>query len=132
LILSQRITKVVADTKSDPLVVGDAKVLPSASRQFRNGQKLIFYFDIYNAKSSDAHSNVDVALSLARDGKAVPVKLPTYKINQPLKGESFRIPVAKYLELAGLPAGNYSLIVSARDQNGGASTTARSAFTIVN
>ncbi|HEY2933387.1 MAG TPA: VWA domain-containing protein [Acidobacteriota bacterium] len=132
LVLSQRIAKVTADSQSDPLATADAKVLPSASRRFRNGDRLIFYFDIYNAKTNNSQPNIEVTLAVAKDGHAIPVKLPVYKIAQPVKGDAFRIQVAKYLELSGLAPGNYSLIVSARDQNAGSAGVAHSTFTIVN
>jgi VWFA-related protein len=132
LVLSRQVVKAIPEAKADPLVTGDAKILPSASRQFRNGERLIFYFDIYNAAVRDLKSNVEVTLSMTRDGKPLAVKLPVYKISEPSKAETFRIQVAKYLELASLPVGNYALIVRAKDQNGGKLDSAESSFSIVN
>jgi len=40
LILSRQVVKAAPEAKSDPLVTGEAKVLPSVSRQFRNGRPL--------------------------------------------------------------------------------------------
>lgn len=132
VVLSRQVVKSMPEGKADPLVTGDAKILPSASRQFRNGERLIFYFDIYNAGAKDSKSNVEVTLSMAKDGKPLAVKLPVYKIAEPLKPETFRIQVAKYLELAGLPTGKYTLIVKAKDQNAGKLSSAESSFSIVN
>jgi len=131
LVLSHQIVKAAPEVKSDPLVIGEAIILPSASRQFRNGDRLIFYFDIYHAGAGDTRSNVEVTLSLKRDGRPLPAKLPSYMLTEPLKPGRERIQVAKYLELTGLPPGNYSLMVTAKDLNAGASSFAESPFTLV-
>ena len=132
LILSHQVTKAAPEVKNDPLVVGEAVVVPSGSRQFRNGERLIFYFDLYNAKAVDSRVNVEVTLALKRDGKPLAAKLPVYKVTNPLAAGVARVQVAKYLELAGLPAGQYSLAVTAADLNApGAAGSSESTFAVV-
>ncbi len=131
LVLSRQVLRATPEVKSDPLVTGEVKIVPSASRQFRNGDQLVFYFDIYNAKVKDSRSDVEVTLSMKKDGKPFAVKLPSYTIDEAMQAERFRIQVAKYLELAGLPAGNYSLIVSARDRTSGSTSSSEASFTVV-
>jgi len=131
LILSRQIVKALPEEKSDPLVTGEAKIVPSASRQFQVGERLIFYFDIYNATAIESRSNVRVTLSMEKDSQPLAAKLPSYEIVQSLKPGTERIQVSKYLELAGLPPGKYSLTVTAKDQNGKVSSSSESSFTLV-
>jgi VWFA-related protein len=132
LILSKQVVKVSPESKSDPLVTGAAKILPSASCSFRNGERLIFYFDIYNAKPAGRRSNVNVTLSMIWNGKPLSVKLPSYNVADSLTATSQRIQVSKFLELAGLPVGSYSLKVTAKDLNSGNTSSTEAGFAVVN
>ncbi len=62
------------------------------------------------------------------EGKPLAVKLPAYRISEPPRP---RIQAAKYLEPAGLPPGDYSLRVTAKDLIAGASSPSTSTFTSV-
>ena len=67
-----------------------------------------------------------------RDGKPLAAKFPVYKVTNTLAAGVARIQVAKYLELAGLPAGQYSLALTATDLNApGTAGSSESTFAVV-
>lgn len=132
IILGHQIAKAAPDVKEDPLVIEGALVVPSATRRFRNGERLIFYFDLYNAIARGGKSDVDVALTLLKDGKPLQIKLPAYKVASPIKAATGRLQVAKFLELAGLQPGRYGLKVEAKDLNSGSTCSSETSFTLVN
>jgi VWFA-related protein len=131
VILGHQIAKATPEVKSAPLVVEGAVVIPTATRRFRNGERLIFYFDLYNAMGKEGMSDVEVTLALAKDGKPLQAKLPGFKITLSVKAGVGRLQAAKFLELAGLAAGSYSLKITARDQISGRTSSSEAGFTVV-
>ena len=116
------------------LAMQGAKILPSARCQFHNGDNLIFYFHIYNPQldSGSKKTDLSIDLSLTRDGELTDVRLPHYHLTQ-LPGEpAHHISFARYLHLAGLPAGNYGLVISVKDGLGKQSATGQAMFSLVN
>jgi hypothetical protein len=98
------------------LSVGGAKILPIAQCEFRNGDNLIYYFDIYQPKiEEDKRADVTVNLWLMRNGERLRVGLPGFRLTQAELNPVPRITVARYLQLAGLEPGDYSLVVQVKD-----------------
>jgi VWFA-related protein len=115
------------------LTVGNVKILPSARCQFKNGDNLIFYFDVYNPElQADKKSDLTLEVFLLQNGQPIDLKLPAYRLSQPVNETLPRVTVARYVQLAGLSAGDYSLVVNVRDAVAGKSQTAHAAFTVVN
>jgi len=83
ILLSKDVDK-SASTRDPFLTVQGVKILPSARCQFRNGENLIFYFDIYNAQagSDGKKTDVSIELSLMREGRLMNARLPSYHLNE--------------------------------------------------
>jgi hypothetical protein len=116
------------------LTVQGVKILPSARCQFRNGDNLIFYFDIYNPQPDGEKKKTDIsiAMSLMREGQVVNAKLPGYRLNEYSAEPLPHITFSKYLRLAGLQPGNYTLVIDVRDGLSNQSTRGRATFSLVN
>ena len=115
------------------LSVGDLKVLPSARCEFKNGDNLIFYFDVYNPQlQADKTTDLNLDVFLTQDGRRVGPKVPTYHMAKPLNEGIPAVTVARFVQLAGLSAGNYSLVVNVQDSLSGRSQSAHAAFTVTN
>ncbi len=117
---------------SEFLTVGGVKILPSARCEFQNGDNLIFYFDIYDAQTHDGRPDVAVDLWLASNGRRLPVKLPSYELNESAGGASARLTLARYVQLAGLKPGDYALFVEARDRIANRTIVGEAPFTVTN
>lgn len=115
------------------LHVQGVKILPSARCEFRNGENLIFYFDIYYPQVGPGNkTDVSVELSLLREGRPVSVRLPRYSLNDFLTDPVPHITLTRYLKLAGLEPGDYSLLVAVKDFLGSQTARAQASFSVVN
>jgi VWFA-related protein len=122
-------------TQSGPqfLSVGDIKILPSARCEFHNGDNLIFYFDIYNpAIQQDHKADLNVEMFLLQGGRRVNLNIPGYRLSQPVTEPVPHVTVARFVQLAGLTAGDYSLVINVRDTLAGQSLSAHASFTVSN
>ena len=115
------------------LSAGDIKILPSARCEFRNGDDLIFYFDIYNPQiQQDKKADLNVETFLLKGGQPVNLHVPGYRLAQPVAEPVPHITVARFVQLAGLTAGDYSLVINVHDALAGQSQSAHASFTVVN
>ncbi|HUG43251.1 MAG TPA: VWA domain-containing protein [Acidobacteriota bacterium] len=111
---------------AEMLTVAGNTVVPSAGRQFSNGENLVYYFEVYPGSSSE---NLAVDLSVRRSGAQEAFELPEQTISPQPDGA--KIPVSRYIELAGLPAGTYFLTAKVRDQRTGEVAQTQTPFQIV-
>jgi VWFA-related protein len=116
------------------LTVQGVKILPSARCQFRNGDNLIFYFDIYNAQLDRDKKSADIfiKLSLTRGGEPVNARLPDYHLNESSAAPAAHITFSRYLRLAGLPPGDYTLLIDVKDARGNQSARGQATFSLLN
>jgi VWFA-related protein len=115
------------------LSVGDIKILPSARCEFHNGDNLIFYFDIYNPQiQQDRKADLNVEMFLLQGGRRVNLNIPGYRLSQPVVEPVPHVTVARFVQLAGLTAGDYSLVINVRDALAGQSLSAHASFTVSN
>lgn len=115
------------------LSAGDVQILPSARCEFHNGDNLIFYFDIYNPQiQQDKKVDLDVETFLLKGGQRVNLNIPGYKVSQPVAEPVPHVTVARFVQLAGLTAGEYSLVINVHDALAGQSQSAHASFTVVN
>ncbi|HXG90983.1 MAG TPA: VWA domain-containing protein [Blastocatellia bacterium] len=133
ILLAREVDKAV-NTSAQFLSVQGAKILPSARCQFRNGDNLIFYFDIYRpqVEPQTKKTNLSIGLSLMREGQLVNVRLPSYQVSESPAEQNPRITFTRFLHLAGLPPGNYTLVVSVKDALGNQSARGQATFSLVN
>ncbi len=104
------------------------RLLPVAQRIFRDGDPLVFYFQIHNfVIPSSKTPELSVSVALERPGSHERMTLPEHLIRTPTDS-----PVAsfsRYLELKGLPAGLYLLTAKVTDRLSGRTAETRTAFT---
>ena len=122
-----------AGVPGDVLSHGGALISPLPSREFRAGDNLIIFFDLYNAAASAASGKPKalVTVTLLRDGKAAlkPIDYElTEAVNEPLPHLTF----AKFISLTGLPAGKYTAVIEAVDSVAHKTVRQQASFVITN
>ena len=116
---------------ADVLMAGNVQIRPSPSREFQAADNLIIFFKLYNAAPAAETGKpvVRVILTLLKDGK------PAMKPLDYLLTESETEPVphltfAKYVKLAGLATGKYSVVIEAKDLTQNKSVKQEASFVI--
>ena len=113
------------------LVMGKAKVLPSAQRKFRNGENLIYLFNVYNfGTNGEKKPSLEVRAAIERPGANI-IKLPPYRVDQVDSVPVAHVTVGRYVALNGLAAGRYFFVAEVEDQNTKQTLRARASFEIV-
>lgn len=113
------------------LVLGKARVLPSAKRQFKNGENLIYVFNVYNfSAAGEKNPDLEVRAAIERPGLTV-MKLPPYRVDQVDTVPVAHVTIGRYVALNGLPAGRYFFVAEVEDQNTKQTCRARTSFEIV-
>jgi VWFA-related protein len=113
------------------LSAGGVKILPSARCQFHNGDKLIFYFDVYNPQiQPDKNTDLAVDAYVLQGARRVNLQIPSYRLSQPVSELLPHVTVARFVQLTGLAAGDYSLVVNIKDGPAGRNLSAHAAFTV--
>ena len=102
--------------RADVLSEGNVQVRPSPSREFHPADNLIIFFRLYNAAIARETGTplVRVTVTLMKDGKPATRPLD-YQLTEAPTEPLPHLTFAKYVKLAGLPAGNYSAIIESRD-----------------
>ena len=132
LILADSIQRL--DTVPDSIrmfVLGDLKVIPNVSRRFASTASLPVYLQVYNLQMDQALARPDpeIVYEISRSGKIV-------KDVADIAGRNLayfspeRAVFVQYLDLEGLPLGDYSLRVTVRDAISGQSAVTRDRFKI--
>ena len=98
--------------------IGDKKVIPNVSGNYKRGQEVGIYMQIYNAGIDETtlRPSVDVTYTLTKDGKQI--------LNQPedwqgMSDSGQRLTLARLLPTYALTAGEYELKVKVRDRVSG-------------
>jgi len=129
LVLGKDVEKSPTTGSTELLTFGGTRVLPVARRVFTKGDKLVFFFDVYNFQMSPSNNpKLAVQIALQRYGAKDRLTLPEYIINQ--AGSTDSLSVARYLELEGLPVGKYLLTANVADRIAGKTAESRTSFTI--
>jgi VWFA-related protein len=123
----------VTDTTDKFLTVQGVRISPSAACQFRNGENLIFYFDIYNAALDPAKKKpgLTIGLKLTRDGQAVNAALPAFDVTDNPDGPGANLTFCRFLRLAGLTPGDYTLVIDVKDALGNQTARREADFALV-
>ncbi len=116
---------------SDPFVLGSVKVYPSANNEFKRGNPLGFYFEVYNVTADQQSLEPDLSLTLkiSRDGKPIP--LPFTDLRRLLHRYADRFFAGSMLNTAPLEPGNYSLTIDVTDKIAGTTVQKVAQFRIV-
>ena len=91
-------------------------IRPSPSREFQAADNLIIFFKIYNAipRPDTVKPLVRVAITIMKDGKQA-LKPFDYVLTEIEAEPVPQLTFAKYVKLAGLATGKYSVVIEARD-----------------
>jgi VWFA-related protein len=105
-----------AKPSTDIFNQGGIQIRPSASREFRVTDNLIVFFELYHAalNAETKKPMVRVTLTVWQDGKMI-VKPIDYVLTEPQPAPVEHLIFAKYLKLAGLSPGKYTVKIEARD-----------------
>src|SRR3712207_3482942 len=105
---------------SDVLTHAGAAIRPAPSREFRAADNLIIFFRLYNAAASAATGKplVKVTMRLLSDGKDA-VRPIGYELTETTPGAVAHLAFAKFVSLAPLRPGRYTLAVEAKDTTNG-------------
>jgi VWFA-related protein len=116
------------------LTVQGVKILPSAACQFRNGDNMIFYLDVYNPQIDKEKKKTDISIDVQfeREGQAVNASLPAFQVNENPSGAVLRVTFCRFLKLGGLKPGNYNLVISVKDKISNQGARRQAAFTVLN
>lgn len=122
-----------ADTTDKFLTVQGLRITPSGACQFRGGENLIFYFDIYNAGLDPARKkpNLTVALKLLHNGEEVRAGLPSFEVTDNPEGADGALTFCRFLKLTGLSPGDYTLVFDVKDAVGNQTARREAKFSIV-
>ena len=133
ILLAGEVDKSSSGSGDQFLTVQGVKILPSARRQFHNGDNLIFYFQIYNPRldGNSKRSDVSIELSLMREGQVMNARLPNYRLNENSGDPAGPITFSRYLRLAGLSPGDYTLGIEVKDGLGNQRTHGQAAFRVM-
>ncbi|HKF54461.1 MAG TPA: VWA domain-containing protein [Blastocatellia bacterium] len=116
------------------LTVQGVKIMPSAACQFRNGDNMIFYLDIYNPQTDKDKKKTDLSIDVQfeRDGQPVNAVLPAFQVSESPGGAVPRVTFCRFLKLGGLKPGNYNLVVSVKDKISNQGGRRQVAFSVLN
>jgi VWFA-related protein len=100
----------------DVLTEGQVQIRPLPSREFRVTDRLIIFFDLYNAATNPDTGKplVRVTVTLMKDGKQAARPID-YVLTDPVSQPIPRLPFAKFASLAGLTSGKYVAVIEALD-----------------
>lgn len=108
-----------ADGAADVLSHAGAAIRPEPSREFKAADNLIIFFRLYNAGATAAGKPlVKVTVRLLADGKDA-VKPIGYELTETTPAPVAHLAFAKFVSLAPLRPGKYTLSVEAKDTTNG-------------
>ena len=110
-------------------VIGGAKVIPNLAGNYKKGQEVGVYLQVYNAgiDQTTLRPAVDVEYVLTRNGKEVLRQAEDWS---GLSDSGQRLTLARLLPTDQLDLGEYELKVSTKDRVGGQAIENKSKFTI--
>jgi VWFA-related protein len=103
---------------ADVLSTGNVQIRPSPSREFQSADNLIIFFKLYNAAlvAGTGKPLVRVTVTVMKDGKPA-VKPLDYELSEIETEPTPHLTFAKFVKLAGLAKGKYSVVIEARDMS---------------
>jgi len=130
LILASVLEQVADVPASRQFVIGDKKVIPNLTANYRRGAPVGIYMQIYNAgiDQTTLRPSVDVEYALIKDGRQVGKQVEDWR-GASTAGD--RLTLARLIDSRGLTPGDYAVEVRARDRVSGQSLAQTAKFTIV-
>ena len=134
LLASDRELYKTSDKDDQFLTVQGVKILPSAACQFRNGDNMIFYLDVYNPQVDKEKKKTDISIEVQfeREGQPINSGVPPFQLTESPVGSIPRVTFCRFLRLSGLKPGSYSLVVSVKDRAANQSARREAQFAVLN
>jgi len=122
-----------SDSSDQFLTVQGVRIMPSAVCQFRNGDDMVFYLDMYNPQTdAGKKSDISIELNFTHDGHPVNVGLPHFQLKDSPADGFPRITFCRFLHLTGLQPGSYNLVINVKDRLAGKEARGETRFEVVN
>ena len=129
LILASKLRSTNEADIGGQFVIGNAKVIPNLAGNYKKGQEVGIYLQVYNAgiDQTTLRPAVDVEYILSRDGKEI--------LRQPedwsgLSDSGQRLTLARLLPTDAMPLGEYEIKIVTKDRVGGQIVENKGKFTI--
>lgn len=129
LILASKLRSTTERDIGGMFVIGNAKVVPNLSGDYKKGQEIGLYMQVYNAgvDQTTLRPAVDVEYILSKGGKEVLRQAEDWT---GLSDSGQRLTLARLLPTDALPVGEYELKVLTKDRVGGQVIENKGKFTI--
>jgi len=132
LILADQIEHVPAkEIGTGQFVLGSSKVRPRLEGDFTSDQRLCIYMQVYNLKPDDSthKSNANFAFTVKRGNEPVP-GMQFKESSADMKQTGEQVTIERFLPLATLPPGKYTLEVNATDVHSNQTISRTADFTV--
>ena len=129
LILAAKLRGTTESDIGGQFVIGNAKVIPNLSGEYKKGQEVGIYLQVYNAgiDQTTLRPAVDVEYILMKDGKEVLRQAEDWS---GLSDSGQRLTLARLLPTDMMPFGEYEVKVVTKDRVGGQVVENKGRFTI--
>lgn len=130
LILASKLRSTTESDIGSQFVIGNAKVIPNLTGEYKKGQDVGIYLQVYNAgiDQTTLRPAVDVEYVLVKDGKEVLRQAEDWS---GLSDSGQRLTLARLLPTDLMPLGEYEVKIITKDRVGGQVVENKSRFTIV-
>ena len=130
LILAAKLRGTTESDIGGQFVIGNAKVIPNLSGEYKKGQEVGIYLQVYNAgiDQTTLRPAVDVEYILTKDGKEVLRQAEDWS---GLSDSGQRLTLARLLPTDMMPFGEYEVKVVTKDRVGGQVVENKGRFTII-
>ncbi len=131
LILATRLYETTERDIGGMFIIGDKKVIPNLAANYKKGQEVGIYMQVYNAgiDQTTLRPSVDVEYILTKGGKEVIKQVEDWT---GLSDSGQRLTLARLLSTAQMSAGEYELKIKIRDRVSNQSLEPTAKFTIDN
>ncbi len=130
LILASKLYQATNNDIGGMFVIGDKKVVPNLSTEYKKGQEIGVYLQVYNAGINQLtlKPSVDVEYILTKNGKEISKQIEDW---QGLSDLRERLVLAKFIQTDNLAKGEYELKVKIHDAVNGQIIEPKAKFTII-
>ncbi|MEZ5308218.1 MAG: GWxTD domain-containing protein [Pyrinomonadaceae bacterium] len=117
MILASKLRTTTDEDIGGRFVIGNAKVIPNLKGEYRKGEEVGIYLQVYNTKINETtlRPDVDVEYVLEKDGK---VLLSQKEDWSGLSDSGQRLTLARLLPTTGMASGEYQIKIKIKDKVG--------------
>jgi GWxTD domain-containing protein len=129
LVLASKLENIDPARDTTMFTIGQTKVVPNLSRNYRRGQPIGLYMQVYNVGTDQTtlRPSVDVQYILMKDGKEVGKQTEDW---QGLADYGQRLTLARLIDTRNLATGEYTIEVRIRDRVSNQALTKNDKFTV--